>query len=82
MLYAILDISLLYDVPYKFYNTKDWKVLEDTSETVRKNNDQSEFIISFAEDKIPVIAEGETHYTHSEILTLVGNPSNGWIEDE
>lgn len=82
MLYAILDISLLYEAPYKFFNLEGWEILEDTAETVRKNNDKSEFIISFSADNIPVIAEGVTHYTHKEILSFINNPANGWTEDE
>lgn len=74
MLYCTLDISLLNDVDYT-------TVAQTSSATVRKNNDNTLFIISFPNDKIPAIAEGEDHLTWSEAYTLTTNPSNGWDKE-
>ncbi|QDP54125.1 MAG: hypothetical protein GOVbin1629_61 [Prokaryotic dsDNA virus sp.] len=75
MLFSILDISLLNDVNYN-------EVTEDSHLTVRKNVDQTLFIIGFPANKIPLIAEGEVHYTNQELLDLIINPVNGWVEEE
>lgn len=75
MLFSILDISLLNDVNYS-------EVAEDSALTVRKNNNQTLFIIGFPANKIPSIAEGEDHYNEQEILDLTINPVNGWVEEE
>ncbi len=75
MLFSTLDISLLNDVNYN-------EVTEDSDLTVRKNVDQTLFIIGFPENKIPSIAEGEVHYTNQELLDLTINPVNGWVQEE
>ena len=75
MLFSILDISLLNDVNYN-------EVTEDSDSTVRKNVDQTLFIIGFPANKIPSIAEREDHYSEQEILDLTINPVNGWVEEE
>lgn len=75
MLFSTLDISLLNDVNYN-------EVAEDSALTVRKNNNQTFFIIGFPANKIPLIAEGEVHYTNQELLDLTTNPVNGWVEEE
>ena len=75
MLFSILDISLLNDVNYN-------EVTEDSALTVRKNNDQTLFIIGFPANKIPSIAEREDHYTTREMIELTNNPVNGWVEEE
>jgi len=73
MLYSTLDISLINDVNYT-------TVIQGSAATVRQNNDSTLFIISFPNDNIPPIAEGETHYTWTEIYELTTNPDNGWVE--
>lgn len=75
MLFSTLDISLLNDVNYN-------EVTEDSDLTVRKNVDQTLFIIGFPANKIPSIAEREDHYSEQEILDLTINPVNGWVEEE
>ena len=75
MLFSILDISLLNDVNYN-------EVTEDSALTVRKNNDQTLFIIGFPANKIPSIAEKENHYTNQEMLDIIADPANGWVEEE
>jgi len=74
MLYSTLDISLLNDVDYT-------TVTQTSSVTVRKNNDNTLFIISFPDDKIPTIAEGKEHLTWSEAYTLTTDPSKGWDKE-
>ena len=75
MLFSTLDISLLNDVNYN-------EVTEDSDLTVRKNVDQTLFIIGFPANKIPSIAEREDHYSEQEILDLTINPVNGWVQEE
>lgn len=82
MLYSILDISLLYEVPYKAYHLENWQVLQDTYDTVLKNLDDTEFIISFKEDNPPSIVEGKPIYNGEEIDKIINDPANGWIEKE
>jgi hypothetical protein len=74
MLYCTLDISLLNDVDYT-------QVTQSSSSTVRTNNDNTLFIISFPDDKIPTIAEGEEHLTWSEAYKLTTDPSKGWDKE-
>ena len=74
MLFSTLDISLLNDVNYN-------EVTEDSALTVRKNNNQTLFIIGFPANKIPSIAEKEDHYTNQEMLDIIADPANGWVEE-
>ena len=53
MLYCILNISDLNNVPYKHYVQYEMQVLQDSADTVRKNNTETEFIISFFKDNMP-----------------------------
>ena len=80
MLYCILNIRELNNVPYKHYIQYDIKVLQDSADTVRKNNTETEFIISFFKDNIPEIAEGNKIYNSEEIHEYLNDPANGWIE--
>jgi hypothetical protein len=82
MLYCILNISDLNNVPYKHYVQYEMKVLQDSADTVRKNNTETEFIISFLKDSIPEIAEGNKIYNSEEINEYLNNPDNGWISEE
>ena len=42
MLYCILNITELNNVPYKNYIQYDMQVFQDSADTVRKNNTESE----------------------------------------
>jgi|TARA_R110000751_G_scaffold87676_1_gene173653 hypothetical protein len=74
MIYCILDILELEIVNYS-------EVYQDSASTVRKNNDESAFIISFNKNSIPPIAESPEKYTHSQMLSYLSDPSNGWIDE-
>ena len=56
------------------------QVLQDSADTVRQNNTETEFIISFLKDSIPEIAEGNKIYNSEEITEYLNDPANGWIE--
>jgi hypothetical protein len=53
----------------------------ERKETVRYKIDESEFIVKYSGEK-PKDLEGFTDYSHSEILELINNPANGWINIE
>tara|TARA_R110000744_G_C19317064_1_gene557266 strand:+ start:1231 stop:1452 length:222 start_codon:yes stop_codon:yes gene_type:complete len=72
MIYCILNIESLNDVNYS-------EVIEDSTLTVRKNEDNTEFIISFPETDIPEIAVPLEKYTHKIILEIISSPLNKWI---
>ena len=82
MLYCILNISELNNVPYKNYIQADMEVFQDSADTVRKNNTESEFIISFLDNNIPTIAEGNKIYTYKELTKYIQDPANGWISNK
>ena len=72
MLYCILNIEQINEVIYS-------EVYQDSSLTVRKNEDETEFIISFPEKDIPEIAVPLEKYTHKIILEIISSPLNKWI---
>ena len=80
MLYCILDIGELNNVPYKHYIEKGMKVIQDSADTVQTNLDNTEFTIGFIEGNPPSIVEGKTIYTANELDNIINNPSNGWIQ--
>lgn len=71
MIYCILDIRELNIVNYS-------EVMQDSPSTVRENLVGTAFIISFPADAVPAIAEAPQKYTHSEMLSYLTDPSNGW----
>jgi hypothetical protein len=75
MLYSILNIIELNNVNYN-------EVDQTSAQTVRKNVDETEFIISFPSDNIPEIASESTKYTHNEMYSFVEDSSNGWIPED
>ena len=55
------------------------KVIETSKATLRYNLDGTKTIIKFIGD-VPDFLEGDVIYSHSEILEIINNPDNGWIE--
>ena len=83
MVYAILDIKELDNIIYKDYNNNKSYVFQDSAKTVRKNNDNTLFIISFLEKNISYLLEDSNKiYTSEEIHTYLNNPDNGWVSEE
>ena len=57
------------------------KVLETSAKTLRYNLDGSKTIVKFV-GETPDFLVGETQYCHDEIIEIINNPDNGWIEEE
>jgi len=57
------------------------KVLETSAKTLRYNLDGSKTIVKFV-GETPDFLVGETQYSHDEIIEIINNPDNGWIEEE
>ena len=82
MLYCILNIKDLNNVPYKNWNMVGMQVIQDAADTVQTNLDNTKFTIGFWESNPPVIVDGKTTHTASELNNIINNPANGWIEEE
>ena len=54
-------------------------VIETSKATLRYNLDGTKTIVKFIGD-VPDFLEGDVIYSHSEILEIINNPDNGWIE--
>ena len=54
-------------------------VIETSKATLRYNLDGTKTIVKFTGD-VPPFLDGETIYSHSEIIEIINNPDNGWIE--
>jgi len=57
------------------------EIEETTMQTLRLSIDGSKTILKFA-GQTPAFLEGETRYSHSEILEIINDPENGWINNE
>jgi hypothetical protein len=55
------------------------RVIETSASTLRFSLNGSQTIIKFI-GEIPSFLDGETIYSHSEIIELINNPDNGWID--
>ena len=56
------------------------QVIETSASTLRYSIDGNKTIVKFIGD-VPTFLEGETTYSHSEIIEIINDPNNGWIED-
>lgn len=82
MLYCILNIEELNNVPYKHYKEEGMQVIQDAASTVQTNLDNTKFTIGFWESNPPAIADGKTTYSASELMDIINDPSNGWIIED
>ena len=82
MLYCILDIEDLHNVPYKHYREQGMQVIQDTASTVETNLDNTKFTIGFVESNPPEVVQGKTTYTGAELMDIIDDPSNGWITED
>tara|TARA_R100000781_G_scaffold74457_1_gene46381 strand:- start:329 stop:559 length:231 start_codon:yes stop_codon:yes gene_type:complete len=57
------------------------KVLETSAKTLRYNLDGSKTIVKFV-GETPDFLVGEPQYSHNEIIEIINNPDNGWIEEQ
>jgi hypothetical protein len=70
--YCIILIEAIDDINFA-------EVLENR-DTVRYNIADTEFIVKYSGEK-PADLSSYADYSHSEILEIINNPSNGWIKD-
>ena len=54
-------------------------VIETSKATLRYNLDGTKTIVKFIGD-VPSFLDGDKIYFHSEILEIISNPDNGWVE--
>ena len=82
MIGCILNIKDINNVPYKQWRMQGMEVYQDANYTVRKNLDETEFIITFLDNNIPSIVGENKIYTREELTNYINNPANGWVEQE
>ena len=71
--YVIINKEMVEAVDFK-------QVIETSKSTLRYSLDGSKTILKFTGD-IPPFLDGETIYSHSEIIEIINNPDNGWINE-
>ena len=70
--YGIIEKSYVDSVDFQ-------QVIETSKATLRYNLDGTKTIVKFIGD-VPSFLEGDEIYSHSEILEIISNPDNGWVE--
>tara|TARA_R110000751_G_scaffold105015_4_gene200676 strand:- start:14 stop:247 length:234 start_codon:yes stop_codon:yes gene_type:complete len=56
--------------------------IDETSlQSLRLSIDDTKTILKFS-GQTPEFLEGQTQYSHSEILAIINDPENGWIINE
>ena len=70
--YVIIEKSYVDSIEFKH-------VIETSKSTLRYNLNGTQTIVKFTGD-VPSFLEGETIYSHSEIIEIINNPNNGWVE--
>ena len=70
--YVIIEKSYVDSIDFK-------KVIETSKATLRYNLDGTKTIVKFIGD-VPSFLEGDKIYSHSEIIEIISNPDNGWVE--
>ena len=70
--YVIIEKSYVESIDFQ-------KVIETSKSTLRYNLDGTKTIVKFTGD-VPSFLEGEIIYSHSEIIEIINNPDNGWVE--
>ena len=56
------------------------KVLESSLSILRYKIDGSQTFVKFEGDT-PSFLNGKTQYNHSQILEILNDPDNGWVEE-
>jgi len=70
--YVIIDKEDVEAVDFK-------RVIETSASTLRYSLDGSQTIIKFT-GEVPSFLDGYKVYFHSEIIEVINNPDNGWID--
>mgnify|MGYP003139061205 FL=1 len=71
--YVIIDKEDVDAVDFK-------QVIETSKATLRYSIDGQKTILKFV-GETPSFLEGETIYSHKEIIEIINNPNNNWIEN-
>ena len=71
--YVIINKDYVEAVDFK-------QVLETSPLTLRYSLDGNKTIIKF-KGETPSFLQGETIYSHKEIIEIINDPANGWIEN-
>ena len=71
--YIIIPASKLNDIKFN--------EVAESKDTLRYKVDESAFIVKVS-GAIPVDLESYDTYTHNEIINIINNPANGWIENK
>ena len=70
--YVIINKEMVEAVDFK-------QVIETSKSTLRYSLDGNKTILKFVGD-MPTYLDGEQVYSHSEIIEIINNPDNGWID--
>ena len=70
--YVIINKEMVEAVDFKL-------VIETSASTLRYSLDGTQTILKFI-GEIPSFLEGEEVYSHNEIIKIINNPDNGWID--
>ena len=73
MKYVIIESSDIGSVDFS-------QVLETSSDTLRYNNNNTKTFVKFEGDT-PSFLDGETQYTHSEILAILNDENGEWYTE-
>jgi len=73
MKYVIIESSDIGSVDFS-------QVLETSSDTLRYNINNTKTFVKFEGDT-PSFLDGETQYTHSEILAILNNENGEWYTE-
>ena len=83
-----LEVVKIKNMPRKYVilntsevNTVDFtQVLQTSKESLRYTTDGSKFLLKY-DGTQPSFLSGKTEYTHSEILTILGNVDGEWYRE-
>ena len=73
MNYVILTASEVSSIDFS-------KVLEDSANTLRYNNDNTKTFVKFEGDT-PSFLDGKTQYTYSDFKAILGDENGEWFVD-
>lgn len=72
--YVIIDKEEVESINFSY-------VLENSKDSLRYNIDGTKTFVKFEGDT-PSFLEGKDTLTNEEILDILNNPSNGWVQEE
>ncbi len=70
--YVIIEKSYVDSIDFQ-------EVIETSKATLRYNLNGTQTIVKFTGD-VPSFLDGDKIYSHNEIVEIINNPDNGWVE--